>query len=193
MNHVISKRFSRCFGFLLLTLALAAADPTTRPASVPQPGDNAPELALDSLDGNTVRLSELSKAGPVVVVQLRGWVGYQCPLCTRQVHDFIAHADALRKADATVVLVYPGSPDGLKQHAEDFIAGKGLPDNFRFVTDPGLKFVDAWGLRWNKTGETAYPATFVIDRHGVVRFAKVSHSHGDRATAKEVLAALAQS
>jgi peroxiredoxin len=192
MDNEISKRISQCLGFVLLTVALAAAAPTTRPASVPQSGDRAPELALDSLDGNTVRLSELSKAGPVVVVQLRGWVGYQCPICTRQVADFRAHAEALRKADATVVLVYPGSPDGLKQHAEDFIAGKGLPDNFRFVIDPGLKFVDAWGLRWNKKGETAYPATFVVDRKGVVRFAKVSHSHGDRATAKEVLAALAK-
>jgi peroxiredoxin Q/BCP len=188
MNRVMCNRLPQTFGLLLLAVALGGAAPTTQPASTPKPGDTAPDFALDSLDGTTVRLSDMCKTGPVVVIELRGWVGYQCPLCTRQVADFIAHADALRKAETTVVLVYPGSPDGLKQHADDFIAGKGLPDNFRFVTDPGLKFVDAWGLRWNKTGETAYPATFVIDRHGVVRFAKVSHSHGDRATAQDVLA-----
>jgi peroxiredoxin len=156
----------------------------------PKVGEKAPELTLDTLDGMTVRLSELREAGPVVVIQLRGWVGYQCPLCTRQVGEFIGRASDLRKAGATIVLVYPGPPDQLKEHASDFIAGKGLPEHFRFVTDPGLKFVKEWGLRWDKAGETAYPATFVVDGDGTVRFAKVSHSHGDRATANEVLATI---
>jgi peroxiredoxin len=153
-------------------------------------GDKAPALSLDTLDAKTVRLEELRKAGPVVVIELRGWVGYQCPICTKQVGEFIGRAGDFKKAGATVVLVYPGAPDKLKEHAADFISGKGLPDNFRFVTDPGLAFVNDWGLRWDKAGETAYPATFLVDTEGTVRFAKVSHSHGDRATAKEVLAAM---
>jgi peroxiredoxin len=156
----------------------------------PKVGGKAPEMTLDTLDGTSVSLSDLRQAGPVVVIELRGWVGYQCPLCTRQVGEFIGRASDLRKAGATVVLVYPGPPDRLKDHASDFIAGKSLPDNFRLVTDPGLKFVKDWGLRWDKAGETAYPATFVVDADGIVRFAKVSHSHGERATAKEVMAAI---
>jgi peroxiredoxin Q/BCP len=180
---------------LLFTCALVAAGPTTREmASLTPPsvGDKAPDFTLDTLDGKSVQLSKLYHAGPVVVIELRGWVGYQCPICTKQVGQFIAHADELRKAGVTVVLVYPGPPDQLKKHATDFIAGKGLPDNFRFVTDPGLKFVNEWGLRWYKTGETAYPATFIVDNTGIVRFVKVSHSHGGRATATEVLTALSK-
>ncbi len=176
---------------LLLPLAVLAAGPAKEGASgAPKVGDKAPELTLDTIDGQTVRLSDLREAGPVVIIQLRGWVGYQCPVCTRQVGGFVAKADELRKAGAKVVLVYPGPPDKLKEHAEQFIARKGLPDNFRFVTDPGLKFVDSWGLRWNEPGETAYPATFVVDAGGIIQFADVSSTHGGRSTAEQVLKVL---
>ena len=134
--------------------------------------------------------SNWQKTGPAVLIELRGWVGYQCPLCTKQVHDFVAQADKFRKAGAHVVLIYPGPADKLKEHAEDFISGKGLPDDFAFVIDPDLKFVDGWHLRWEKAGENDFPATYIVDKGGVIRFAKVSHTHGDRATAAQVLDAL---
>jgi peroxiredoxin len=170
------------------------AEPTTR-ESVSQPpavGDPAPAMALQTLAGEEVQLAELRKKGPVVLIVLRGWVGYQCPVCTKQVGDFVAHVQELEKAGAQVVLVYPGSAEKLKQHAEDFEKGKQIPASFSFVTDPDLKFTRDWGLRWNTKGETAYPSTFIIDREGIVRFAKISHSHGDRANASETLKALAE-
>jgi hypothetical protein len=46
------------------------------------------------------------------------------------------------------------------------------------------------GLRWDAPDETAYPATFVIDRGGAVRFAQVSLGHDGRALATDVLKAL---
>jgi hypothetical protein len=57
--------------------------------------------------------------------------------------------------------------------------------------DPDYKFTNAYRLRWDAPRETAYPSTFVIDRERKVRFAKVSKTHGGRATASEVLKALA--
>ena len=89
-----------------------------------------------------------------------------------------------------MVLVYPGPAEKLKEHAEDFISGKGLPPDFLFVTDPEMKFVSAWGLRWNAERETAYPSTFIVDREGKIRFARISKTHGDRASVSEVLRAL---
>ena len=47
---------------------------------------------------------------------------------------------------------------------------------------------DLYNLRWNAANETAYPSTFVFDRQGVVRFAKISKSHGDRSSAVDILA-----
>jgi peroxiredoxin len=65
-----------------------------------------------------------------------------------------------------------------------------LPDNVYFLVDPDLKVVNLYNLRWNAPQETAYPSTFVFDRQGIVRFVKISHSHGDRSSAADVLKAL---
>jgi len=47
--------------------------------------------------------------------------------------------------------------------------------------------VNAYGLRWDAPNETAYPSTFVLDRKGVVRFANISRSHGDRTKAADII------
>lgn len=156
----------------------------------PKPGAMAPPLSLATLDGAKVELAALLNDGPAVIVQLRGWVGYQCPLCTRQVGDLIANADAFAAKKARVLLVYPGPADALDTHAREFITGNALPPHFLFLTDPGLAFVNAWGLRWDAPGETAYPAAFVVDTVGTVQYANVSNSHGGRAGASEILVAL---
>jgi thioredoxin-dependent peroxiredoxin len=150
----------------------------------------APDFELASTEGNQVRLSQELKAGPVVLILLRGWPGYQCPFCTRQFGDFLSHAKDLAGAGATVLFVYPGPSDNLREHAEQFKARRRLPPNFRFLVDPDYKFTNAYGLRWEKEGETSYPATFVIDRGGTVRYALISDEHGGRAPAADVLKAL---
>jgi len=89
-------------------------------------------------------------------------------------------------------MVYPGPATDLQEHAEDFLKDKQWPKDFLFVTDPDYTFTKGYGLRWEAAGETAYPSTFVIDSKGIVRFAKISKSHGGRATPAEILAALAK-
>jgi peroxiredoxin len=106
--------------------------------------------------------------------------------------SLMSHAKEVTDTGARVVLIYPGPTDHLEAHAEDFVAGKSLPDKFLFLVDPDLAFVNDWGLRWDAPGENAYPATVVLDREGKVLFKKVSHTHGDRATAKEILQALGE-
>jgi peroxiredoxin len=161
-------------------------------AAPPAMGQKAPDFTLQAPGGQAVELSKELAERPVVLVVLRGWPGYQCPFCTRQVGEFVARSADLERAGVRVILVYPGPAEKLKEHAEEFAQGKGLPAGFRFVMDPDYTFTNRYGLRWDKKGETAYPSTFVIDRDGTVRFAKVSKSHGDRASAEEVLKALAK-
>lgn len=194
------------FGFLVQVVAIIgalsapeclAADKaittgcaTTMP-STPKVGDKAADHVLADVEGEQVRLSDQLKAGPAVVVVLRGWPGYQCPYCTKQFGDLLTHADDFRSAGARVLVVYPGPADGLREHAREFEKNRPIPDNFRLLVDPDYAFSKAHGLRWDAAGETVYPATFVLDRGGVVRFTHVSHEHGDRAATKDVLAALA--
>jgi thioredoxin-dependent peroxiredoxin len=122
---------------------------------------------------------------------LRGYPGYQCPICSRQVGELLQNADQLKKAGALVVLVYPGPAGELKQRAKEFVADRTIPEHFRFLIDPDYSFTNAYGLRWEAPRETAYPSTFVIDRQGVVRFAHISKSHGDRTDPKTILKELA--
>ena len=93
-----------------------------------------------------------------------------------------------------VFVVHPSTPfktiNDLVAHAKDFVAGKDMPAGFRVLTDPGYVFTVAYGLRWDAPSETAYPATFVIDRSGIVRFAQVSRAHGGRTPVADVLNAL---
>jgi len=183
----------------ILTLVGAAGLQAMTPASQPMMrmkpvavGEKAPGLSLETLDGKKVELTELVKSGPVVVVELRGWVGYQCPICTQQVNELVTKAEEIKKGGTCVVLVYPGPKEGLMEHAKEFVAGKGLPEDYLFVVDPDMKFVNTWGLRWKKQGETAYPSTFVVDKEGTVKFAKTSTSHGGRASAAEIVKALTE-
>jgi thioredoxin-dependent peroxiredoxin len=136
------------------------------------------------------RLSETVSNGPVVLVVLRGYPGYQCPYCNRQVQDFIRKSQGFADAGARVVLVYPGPPQDLGGKANEFLANKKLPENFDLVLDPGYEFTNQYGLRWDAAKETAYPSTFLIDREGVVFFSKIVKEHGGRTTAAEILDAM---
>jgi peroxiredoxin len=171
--------------------AAAHTRPREQPAAAPQVGQNAPDFSLMALNGRPVRLSDELRDGPVVLVLLRGWPGYQCPFCTRQFADFLKHAPELASHGARVVFVYPGPTDGLKEHAQAFTANRRMPPNFLVLIDPDYAFTLAYGVRWNAPEETAYPATFVLDSKGTVRFVRVSREHGDRVPAAETLEVLA--
>jgi peroxiredoxin len=176
---------------LALTTTLLAAD--TKPAAPPPPkkGDTAKDFTLKTLDNKDLKLYDLTKNSQVVVITLRGWVTYQCPFCTKQVADFIGHAQEFENGNVQVVMIYPGPADKLTEHAREFMP-KDFPKNFHFVLDPDLKFVNDWHLRWDAPKETAYPATFLVDQENKIKFAKVSKSHGDRASAAQLLAEMAR-
>lgn len=158
--------------------------------STPRVGEKAAPFSLADAKGGPVTLASGLAQGPVVLIVGRGWPGYQCPFCTRQFAEFRSHAKEIAAAGARVLWVYPGPADELAKHAEDFVSGAETPENFRVLIDPGYVFTNAYGLRWDAPRETAYPSTFVIDRQGVVRFARTSKEHGDRVPVADVLKAL---
>jgi len=174
-------RFPFLVVFLLLLPGLSAAPPEI--------GEKAPDFDLPSLSGERVRLSDVLEEGRVALIFLRGYPGYQCPICNRQVHDLLGAKDRFAELDVHVVLVYPGPSDGLEARAEEFAADKPLPERFTMLLDPGYQAVTVYGLRWKEEGETAYPATLLLEQDGEIFFRKVSDSHGGRTTAEELITA----
>jgi peroxiredoxin len=180
-----------------LTLAAVVSSGTLvaqpqAPASpaVPAVGQKAPEFSLTAVDGTPVSLTAMLRRGPVVLVVGRGYPGYQCPFCTRQFGEIRSRAKDFEARGATVLWIYPGAGDEVKKRAEEFAGAAELPASIRLLVDPGYRFTTTYGLRWDAPKETAYPATFVIDRGGIVRYALVSREHGGRAPIADVLAAL---
>jgi thioredoxin-dependent peroxiredoxin len=187
-KYFLPITFSRSWlGALLGGLLLADASFAAMPSAAPKVGETAPNFTLTTLDNRSVELKPLTATTRVVLVVLRGWPGYQCPLCTRQVQDFVAHAREFAERNVQVVMVYPGPAEQLKAHAGEFLQDKQWPANFLFVIDPDYTFTTAYGLRWEAKKETAYPSTFVIERGGVIGFAHISDSHGNRLSAQRTL------
>ena len=173
--------------FLAFSVAIHAADGVAHPPTV---GSKAPDFQLqDAVSGKKVRLSEVS--GPVVLVVLRGYPGYQCPFCNRQVQDFLQKSSGFAAKGAHVVLVYPGpssvSEKTLSMIAGEFLAGKTLPEGFQMLLDPDYAFTNQYGLRWEGSMETAYPSVFLLDRNGEVFFSRIVKSHGGRVAAQEIV------
>jgi peroxiredoxin len=151
-------------------------------------GDQAPDFTLlDSL-GSSVTMSELLTNGPVVLTFYRGeW----CPYCNVQLRHLEQALPNFRKFDATLVAVSPQSPDHALSLTEkhdltfpvlsdvdqdvarayrvQFTLSGDLEDlqvNV-FRNDPGMQNA-------NGTRSLPVPATFVIDRQGVVQGAFVN-------------------
>ena len=192
---------------MILLLAASAVLASAQTAGVtPDVGGKAPDFTLKALDGKPVSLNALLARGDVALVFLRGYPGYQCPYCQKQVHAFVDDTAKFAAQNVQILLVYPGETTTTKmsrdpaapvesaplgQRGTEFLDKEGtLPANVHFVTDPGFKVVSQYGLRWDAPHETAYPSTFLISRRGgVVLYRKISHTHGDRATTDDILAA----
>jgi peroxiredoxin len=183
-----SSVFSRRMFFF--GLCLAACVPARAEGSRPAVGQMAADFQLEYLSGKKFSLVDSAKTGPVVLIVLRGFPGYQCPVCNKQVGQFLSAADKFKDKRATVLLVYPGPSADLKKHATEFVTGKTLPDNVHLLIDPDYTFTKAYDLRWDAPGETAYPSTFVMNGERKVLFAKTSQTHAGRASVDEVLKAL---
>ena len=185
--HVLRLHSSIFLRLILVGwVALAAA---TAMAETPGTGSEAPDFSLPTPTGASVSLANETAKGTTVLVMLRGYPGYQCPYCVMQVHDFAEHSAGFAAKGVHVLFIYPGPPADLDLHVKEFLAkGAALPANVQVVIDPDYKVTKLYGLRWDAPHETAFPATFILDRSRKILFEKIVHTHGDRTKAEEVLA-----
>ena len=183
-----SSTLRRLVPLLLVVLAIPVAV-----AQTPAVGAKARNFTLRTPAGAPVSLASETVKGTTVLVVLRGFPGYQCPYCVKQVHDFVEHGRDFAARGVQILFVYPGPPAQLDKHAKEFLAKQAdLPSNIQLVLDPDYKLTNLYGLRWDAPHETAYPSTFILSRHRKVLFEKISHTHGDRTTAADVFAQIAK-
>jgi peroxiredoxin len=165
-------------------------------------GDRAPDFELPNAVGKTVKLSDLTARGPVVVTWYRGgW----CPYCNIALRGFNKSLAEFRAAGATLVAVSPETPDNSLSTAE-----KNHLD-FEVLSDRGNKVAHAYGVAYkipkviaeqfkgrldlakhngDDAGELPLGATYLVDRGGVIRYAFVDADYRKRAEPSTVLAVL---
>src|SRR5689334_23350710 len=107
MNERQIKKYVKATLAAALALCMAGLLSASA-ATPPTKGDTAPSFTLKTLDDKPVELHKLTPKSRVVLVVLRGWPGYQCPICERQVSDLVRSAEKLKERGVQMVFVYPG-------------------------------------------------------------------------------------
>lgn len=187
----------------VMDAATEALRETGLAASAVDTGAAAPDFVLPDATGNEVRLSDQLLRGPVVLSFYRGgW----CPYCSLELRALQAALGDLAAADATLVAVSPQAPDASLDTAEK------QELTFPVLSDVGNEVARRYGLVFTvpadlratydvfgidlaaANGTDAFelpiPATYVIDRDGIVRFAFVDADYTKRADPNDVVAAL---
>ena len=167
-------------------------------------GDRAPGFGLIDARGERVTLEGLLENGPVVLTFYRGaW----CPYCNLQLRGLAQSLPTIQAAGGQLVAVTPQTPDkSLEQVKKD-----GFP--FEILSDLDSSVMRAYGLyfkvpdavsdvyrrnfkldlaEYNGAGRYVLPvpATYVIDRAGIVRFAFADTDYRKRAEPAAIVEAL---
>jgi peroxiredoxin len=166
-------------------------------------GAQAPLFCLPSATGEPVSLAGLLAGGPVVLTFYRGsW----CPYCNIALRALQQRHDEITARGARLVAVSPQVPD------ESLSLAERTQLAFSVLSDAGSDTAKQYGLAFDLPDDLAavydrlgfdlarvnggyartlpLPATYVIDREGVIRWAFVDPDYTRRAEPTDVLRAL---
>ncbi len=166
-------------------------------------GARAPHFSLPSATGRTVTLESLLSRGALVLTFYRGaW----CPYCNMTLRSLQQHLGHITARGAQLVAVSPQIPDETLSLSEK--------QNLAFdvLSDTGSATAQQYGLAFQVSDELAahyarsgidlarvnggharilpIPATYVIDRSGIVQWAFVDTDFTVRAEPADILTAL---
>ena len=163
-------------------------------------GDAAPMFTLPDAHGDPVALSDLLAEGPVVLSFYRGsW----CPFCNLELRALQRALESAQAAGVTLVAVSPNLPDvslALVDEAELTFpvlsdVGSEVAASFNLVYEMVPEQVEYYrthdrdlaAMNGNETWLLPLPATYVIDREGIIRYDFIDLNHRVRAEPSEVV------
>ena len=104
---------------------------------------------------------------------------------------------ALLKKDENVKLfaISVDTPEASKELAAKLAADKQGEINFPLLSDPNHRTIEAYGLRdpaydGQKVAGIPHPAVYIIDKNGLVAWAKIESNYRERPTNGEIRTAL---
>jgi peroxiredoxin len=169
-----------------------------------QVGQRAPQLSLPNAKGEPINLAQLWQQGPLIVVFYRGgW----CPYCNLELRAWQQLLPQVKAQGAQLIAISPQTPDNsLSTREKNELAFEVLSDSslqaaegFGIAFDMPKELVDLYVSvghdlpKTNGNGRWALPvpATYVIDRSGIIQYANVDADYRNRAEPAQVLASIA--
>lgn len=184
-----------CLGMILMFSGIVSAQPKGL-----NKGDHAPLFSAASGNAGVVNLSATLKKGPVVLFFYRGsW----CPYCNKQMADLLDSIKFLKDKGAAVIGITPETNESMKKIITK--SGAGFPlihdENYTIMNNYGVSFkVDSATVQRYKSfnihldlsnGNTDYvlpvPATYIIDKNGLIQFVYFNTDYRNRVTVAELL------
>jgi thiol-disulfide isomerase/thioredoxin len=148
-----------------LLTALVVSVALTASASAAKPGDRAPDFALQTLDGKTVKLSSLR--GRVVILDF--WASW-CVPCKKELPALDALARRWSDGGKPVTVVAVGI-DKERGKAEKLLSGLKI-SNLTVLLDPDGKTPSAYDV-------PTMPSSYVIDAKGIIQHVHAGYKPGD--------------
>ena len=151
-------------------------------------GTMAPDFTLARFGGGTTTLSSMRTKKNVVLVFYRG---YWCPYCIAQLKEMRSLLTDELKKDTEMLVVSIDDEKGT-QTAVTRITADGMKADFTFLSDPDHAVIARYGVT-NPAGSRRgipHPATYVIDKKGVVRWRDIQTDYKIRPTNAAVLTAV---
>jgi peroxiredoxin len=166
-------------------------------------GDQAPDFALPDALGKILRLSELLKDGPVVLIFYRGqW----CPFCNLTLRSYQAVQSAINRYEGQLVAISAQKPDqSLSMQEKNALTFPVLSDSENAASRAfGLLFqlpeplvtvfkarqIDLPSINEAGTWELPIPAIYVIAKDGKIVTDHVDPDHRNRLEPEQVISAL---
>ena len=144
----------------VLALLVLCCAPFVARAGELKPGDPAPDFALQSSDGRTIRFSDYAGKKAFVLAWFpKAFTGG----CTEELGSLRDAQAELAKYDADVFMVSMDAPD---QNAE---FAKSLKANLVLLSDPKGEVASAYGVS-GMGGMYAQRWTFYVDKDGTVQY-----------------------
>ncbi len=177
--------------------------------ALPEPGlkagERAPDFTLPDAWGKPVNLAEELKKGPVVLVFYRGaW----CPFCNLHLHALHNSQAYFKKYNAQLIAITPQKPDKsseqIKKDKYEFKILSDLDDSvmraYKLLYSLNAELIDVYkkhGLdveAYNGEGRVTLPipATYVIDRKGIIRAVHADTDYKKRMEPAAIIEALSR-
>lgn len=193
-------KFLKLFTLLLILSSSAVwAQDTSKALKM---ADKAIPFTLKNAIGQEVALASLLAKGPVVLTWYRGgW----CPYCNVALKQLQQKLPQIKALGATLVALSPELPDNtLSTKEKDKLEFEVLSDLnnevarmygivFKLSPETGAKYNESFQLNAHNgsmSEELPFPATYIIDKSGVIQYAFVDADYKKRVNVDTVVAKL---